>query len=862
MAELMPDAAYEKFTAPKTGGEQPDAEKGRMFSATKEQPSEDNSQNKAAENLTTSVANNEKPTGIVSESGQPETEGTKATKERSIEQIIAEGPKSPSELARLSEKLSAKELRDRHIEERYGKGPLGKWKATLAGESTFYFDSNDKLKSDAWGKIKTMGARAAASILNKRVAASSLTAAGLSLLTGGIGVGTMGTAIGSGVGRLLAEVRTYGQDVEAVKKLREAQGEYIKGYKDLLERASKEKDPTERSVLLNQLTKKTWEKDLSTALENLRSVQDSSDKTRDRYQKFGQVVGALGGVSYEFMSGNMLGIKTAIDPTQPHGGLLNWHSVVGTPGNWGYLANQGDVVGQGVTSGFFPGVSHLKTLGESAVNLRDIPWAHGLSGGVKIALAAITEHALPPLLAAWMANKVDKPHSVGAAPLATSTTPGVQASPAAGAAGPEAPKAPIQAEKTKEANPAVETENKKPDMKVLVMGILDSLKNAASEKSFKSGEDRPNGNRLTKVAENFNEAANAYGVEKATGKVRLAEIWLNEKKKSVADLDWDKPEKAFKEVVLYADAEQAYQRSFPENSRSTPDGKKEVSEYNVENQKPIEEASVKQSDEAVVEQRANKEKEASLPIKDLVSSFVKYIQFYEGFVQRPLDAKSLGEEKEDFEKIHDNLDAASKQYIDSAGIKLRLAEIALHKQSKSVDDLDWNNPAESFKMVADLAAGEKAAQSGQEQQAEPAIKEEAEQPLPVQEVRPAAQENSENPNGTSTIDPPRFGYSEAVKVDGDIVALRSLDGKPELRKGQAVMLKGEDLGGLDSSKPAAISRFALFTKDNVAVNKMIGVEQDEKKVWLDPRQVEKIDQNSPREIRQQAPTERLVSPTV
>jgi len=110
-------------------------------------------------------------------------------------------PNSPEELREFVESMDAVQWRERKIQEKYGAGRLGKFKAFLAGERDFTMDTEGQMRRTSWNKLCEVGRRTLTTVFNRRVATAAGITAAAAVLSGGMLLPAAAAVFGSVAGR-------------------------------------------------------------------------------------------------------------------------------------------------------------------------------------------------------------------------------------------------------------------------------------------------------------------------------------------------------------------------------------------------------------------------------------------------------------------------------------------------------------------------------------------------------------------------------------------------------------------------------------------------------------------------------------
>lgn len=200
----------------------------------------------------------------------------------------------------------------RKIEEKYGKGWLGKVKAFFGGEYDYKINPDDpdkKTRADNFRVLMRVGRKVLTD--RKLLTAGAITAA-LGILTGGfgavgIGIATSKTLLGTGAGRLAAEVRAEiaGEEGKAREQLLRGELEHFKEMNDIAIRLNKSEyaSDSERNALIKQLVDIYYEADgggitadMKDSREYLGTTTEKWDKVRNKWTNVGAIAGAGVGI--------------------------------------------------------------------------------------------------------------------------------------------------------------------------------------------------------------------------------------------------------------------------------------------------------------------------------------------------------------------------------------------------------------------------------------------------------------------------------------------------------------------------------------------------------------------------------------
>jgi len=127
-------------------------------------------------------------------------ENQRLERARDIDQI--ELPRDPNDLVELLGNVTVAQWRERKLSERYGQGPIGRFKAFMAGEYDFTFGESGQVEGRNAGLAFTR--RVLRTLGNKQVLIGAAAAIGIGALTGGAAIPAIaaigGTIVGRGAG--------------------------------------------------------------------------------------------------------------------------------------------------------------------------------------------------------------------------------------------------------------------------------------------------------------------------------------------------------------------------------------------------------------------------------------------------------------------------------------------------------------------------------------------------------------------------------------------------------------------------------------------------------------------------------------
>ncbi|MCD6194665.1 hypothetical protein J7K05_00460, partial [bacterium] len=209
--------------------------------------------------------------------------------------------KEPTEQA-LEEILNVAEvanaLRLKDIEQRYGAGLLGKFRAFLAGEFDFDILPEGETRKNA---LKTSARKAVVSIFNRRTLLGGAVLAGVGIFTGGIGSIALYSMAGGVLGNTLAETLESVLPKNTPTKAREALLKlYITSSQAMLQRVKPKeiKNPEDVSQLFGQILNQIQ-------YENQKQIQKHHQRIIDLERKWNIVKSAFYGLGA--LAGGALG---------------------------------------------------------------------------------------------------------------------------------------------------------------------------------------------------------------------------------------------------------------------------------------------------------------------------------------------------------------------------------------------------------------------------------------------------------------------------------------------------------------------------------------------------------------------------
>jgi len=254
------------------------------------------------------------------ETAETERESKKPT-EQALEEIL-----------NIAEVANALRLKD--IEQRYGAGLLGRFRAFLAGEFDFDILPEGETRKNA---LKTLARKAVVSIFNRRTLLGGAVLAGVGIFTGGIGSIALYSMAGGVLGNTLAETlesvlpKTPTKAREALLKL------YITSSQAMLQRVKQKeiKNPEDVSQLFGQILNQIQ-------YENQKQIQKHHQRIIDLEKKWNIVKSAFYGLGA--LAGGALGsLSEMVSHTQNLSNIqhLGWRDFDGD-GFYHYVVKVGD----------------------------------------------------------------------------------------------------------------------------------------------------------------------------------------------------------------------------------------------------------------------------------------------------------------------------------------------------------------------------------------------------------------------------------------------------------------------------------------------------------------------------------------
>lgn len=199
---------------------------------------------------------------------------------------------NPEKLVDLMAETDSFAWRERKIQERYGEGRIGKFKAFVAGERDFSRDEDGRIRWHGWNELSR---KALKTVFNRKTAVAAGTLAVVGVLTGGVGVPAAGALFGSMVGQGVVEAwHSYNskeQNLRAKRAFSEyGQWESLHGLAQEVEEAQNEEEKGQRIGQLVEAFRLSSE-DINTQGKEI--IQE--EKIWNKRRQIGSLLGGLAG---------------------------------------------------------------------------------------------------------------------------------------------------------------------------------------------------------------------------------------------------------------------------------------------------------------------------------------------------------------------------------------------------------------------------------------------------------------------------------------------------------------------------------------------------------------------------------------
>ncbi len=258
----------------------------------------------------------------------------------------AERSRNEEEVINVLEHMSWEQLRERDLEQKYGRGPLGTWRRFINGEHDVSVDRAGNVRRHWWTEL---GRRALATVFNRRTLFGAGALAVVGFFTGGAGLPALGAFFGGLAGKAGAEGWAFGKGEEwqARAELLKAEAERAIQLKQLAYEYQRTGNVERRGQLIKEIvdgfhgaSQDALAERQKLARERLVDVQKRNTDLRNSLELWGTLGGLAGGLGAAHaaaqlgVEGGRLafgGVDTDFD------GVM--HSVAKIDGQWQFAYN-------------------------------------------------------------------------------------------------------------------------------------------------------------------------------------------------------------------------------------------------------------------------------------------------------------------------------------------------------------------------------------------------------------------------------------------------------------------------------------------------------------------------------------------